>query len=120
MTRDSSADGGGIPTARPQGDSPSLEGLSLAVLECEAGEAEARIAALGSLAETLAGAIRVTEVTSTCLAVDVEVPAGAAPRLAAGLRLGGATIVQDALATDRRLMVILALRAPRETERGWS
>lgn len=104
--------GRGTGSNRNPGDSSFPPELSLAVLECEGFEADAHLAALRALVEGMAGSIHIAEVTSTCLAIGIDVPVTALPRLRAGLKLGGATIMPQAAGADDRLFVILTVRPP--------
>jgi hypothetical protein len=77
------------------------------VLECDAGEAQTHLDALQALVKAVSGTVRVTEVTSTCLALEIDAPDAAMPRLKAGLQLGGAKLVSGTAACGGRLAVIL-------------
>lgn len=102
---------------RNPGDSSSPQELSLAVLECGEDEAEAHLSALNTLVNSLAGTIHVTEVTGTCLALAIDAPNAAMPRLRAGLKLGGATIVPSTPAKGDRIAVILAVHRQKPKDR---
>lgn len=58
------------------------------MLECDEGEVETQLNAIQGLVELVAGTVGVTEVTSTCLALVIDVPDAAMPCLKAGLKLG--------------------------------
>ena len=78
------------------------------MLECDERDAQAHLAALQALVQSAAGTICVTEVTSTCLAMLINVPAAAIPRLIAALKLGGATLVPETPAEGGPLAVVVA------------
>jgi hypothetical protein len=59
---------------RNPGDSSFPLELSLAVLECDGLEADAHLAALQALVEGMEGSLHIAEVTSTCLAIGIDVP----------------------------------------------
>jgi hypothetical protein len=80
------------------------------VLECDEGEAETHLAALDALVQSVEGSVCVTEVTTTCLALAIDAPPAALPRLKAALKLGGATLVRGSPATSGQLAVILAIQ----------
>lgn len=101
--------GRGTGTDRNSGDSSFPPELSLAVLECNEGEAKTHLAALHALVQSVEGNVCVTEVTSTCLALAIHAADAAMPRLKAGLKLGGATLVPVLPAKGTQLAVILAV-----------
>jgi hypothetical protein len=103
--------GKGTGSGRHRGDSASPRALSLAVLECDESEVEAHLAALDVLVEAASGTMALTEVTSTCLAISIDAPPAALLRLAAALKLGGATVLPCA-ARSHDVFVILAVRQP--------
>lgn len=104
--------GRGTGPDRNPGDSSSPPELSLAVLECDEGEAQAHLAALHALVQSVAGTLLVTEVTSTCLAIGIDAPPAALVRLRGALKLAGATIITGVAAGEHPACVILSMRPP--------
>lgn len=82
------------------------------MLECDAGEADAHLAALARLVHGAAGTVHVTEVTSTCLAIGIDAPPDALMRLRGALKLAGATIMTGVAAGKHPVCVILSMRSP--------
>lgn len=108
--------GRGTGPDRNPGDSSSPPELSLAVLECDECDAQAHVAALQALVQSAAGAVCVTEVTSTCLAIEIDVPPAALARLKGALKLAGATIMSGVAAGEHPVCVILSMRPPPQTD----
>ncbi len=108
--------GRGTGPDRSPGDSSSPPELSLAVLECEEREAQVHLAALQALVQSAAGTVCVTEVTSTCLAIEIDAPPAALARLKGALKLAGATIMTGVAAAEHPLCVILSMRPAPQTD----
>lgn len=103
--------GRGTGPVRNPGDSSSPPELSLAVLECDEREAQAHLAALEALVQSAAGTVCVTEVTSTCLAIEIDAPPVVLARLKGALKLAGATIMTGVASGEHPLCVILTMRS---------
>lgn len=102
--------GRGSGFGRDPADGSDPPELSLAVLECGEGEAQAHLAALTRIVEAADGGLQIAEVTSTCLAINIAAPTAVLPRLKAALELGGAAIIGSAPSGTSRITLILTLR----------
>lgn len=80
------------------------------MLECDEREAQAHLAALEALVQSAAGTACVTEVTSTCLAIEIDAPPVALARLKGALKLAGAAIMTGVASSEHPLCVILTMR----------